>query len=192
MKIGIDISQIAFSNTGVANYLENLLANLLKKDQKNEYILFGSSLRQRAKYQLLNNEYKGIKNVRFKIFPFPPTFLDFLWNKLHIIPIEWFIGEVDIFVSSDWIQPPTKKAKKLTILYDLIIYKYPLETHNKFGFDPSGLVISPNIVASQKRRLRWVKKECDQIICISEATKKDAMELLKIEEKRLRVIYPGI
>ena len=95
------------------------------------------------------------------------------------MPIEWLIGEVDVFISSDWTQPPTVKAKKATILYDLIVYKNPQET-------------AKVIVDTQKRRLEWVKKECDVVLCISEATKKDAMEILGIEEKRLKVIYPGV
>lgn len=109
----------------------------------------------------------------------PPTFLDFLWNKLHIFPIEWLIGDVDVFISSDWTQPPTVRAKKATIVYDLIIYKYPEETAKK-------------IVAVHKRRLQWVKKECNMVFCISESAKQDAREILGIEEKRLHVLYPGI
>lgn len=179
MRIGIDVSQLAYPQTGVANYLSNLVENLLKIDRENEYVFFASSFRQRSKYQVLSIKYKENKKVKFKIFPLPPTFLDFLWNKLHLVPIEWLIGDVDVFLSSDWTQPPTKKAKKVTILYDLLIYKYPQEMH-------------PKIVATQKRRLAWVKKECDRIICISQATKKDAIEILGIEEKRLSVVYPGV
>ena len=105
--------------------------------------------------------------------------LDILWNRLHILPIEWFIGDVDVFITSDWTEPPAGKAKKATILYDLTIYKFPKETARK-------------IVETQKRKLEWVKKESDIIFCISEATKKDAMEILGIEEDRLRMIRPGI
>ena len=35
-------------------------------------------------------------------------------------------------------------------------------------------------------------KESDIVFCISESTKKDAIEILGIEEKRLKVIYPGV
>jgi len=187
MTIGIDISQLAYSNTGVANYLKNLLTHLLEIDTKNQYILFFSSLRG----TMPNLDIKN-KNVTIKKFKFPPTFLNILWNNLHIIPIENFIGDVDIFISSDWTEPPTKKAKKVTILYDLIIYKYPEETHNETELILSGLRISPNIVSSQKRKLAWVKKETEKTLCISEATKKDAMEILGIEEKKLEVINTGI
>ncbi len=191
MRIGIDVSQLAFANTGVSNYLQNLLENLLLIDNKNEYILFFSSLRKKlplSKLQFLQNNPK----ITIKTFKMPPTMLDLLWNKLHILPIESFIGDIDVFISSDWTEPPTKKAKKATILYDLIVYKYPEESHNQTSYNPLKLIISPNIVASQKRKLKWVKKESDRILCISEATKKDAIEILGIDEKRLEVISAGI
>ena len=190
MKIGIDISQLAFSNTGVANYLGNLVESLIQIDNKNQYILFYSSLRQSFRSSMLNT--LSNPNVSIRKFKIPPTVLDFLWNKLHILPIENFIGDVDIFITSDWTEPPTKKAKKATILYDLIVYKYPEESHNQTEFNPFGFIISPNIVASQKRKLKWVKKESDKILCISEATKKDAVEILGIDETRLEVINAGI
>jgi len=176
MKIGIDISQIAFERTGVANYVRNLVENLVKIDKENEYVLFFSSLRRKLPSFFINE----LTNSRVKIreFKFPPTLLDFLWNRLHVFPIEWFIGDVDIFITSDWTEPPTRKAKKATILYDLIVYKHPEETDKK-------------IVTTQRRKLAWVKKESDVIFCISQATKKDAMEILGIEEGKLRVVYPG-
>lgn len=177
MRIGIDISQTAYEKTGVANILINLVNTLAKIDKENEYILFYSSLRKNFQFSVFN--FQSNSKFSIKQFKFPPTFLDFLWNKLHIMPIEWLIGDVDVFISSDWTQPPTLKAKKATILYDLIVYKSPKETDEK-------------IVATQKRRLKWVKKECDAILCISESTKRDAVEILGIDPERLSVVYPGI
>ena len=178
MKIGIDISQIAYEGTGVSAFVENLVRDLLKIDDKNEYVFFFSSLRKNLKSQILNLKYTS-QNLKIKTFRFPPLLLDLLWNKLHILPIEWLIGDVDVFITSDWTEPPTVKAKKATILYDLIVYKYPSETDRK-------------IVEVQKRKLKWVKKESGMIFCISESTKKDALEILRLEDKRLKVIYPGI
>lgn len=177
MRIGIDISQIAYPGTGVANLITNLVQQLLRIDKENEYVLFFSSLRGNFQFSVLNSQ--SNHNFKIKKFRFPPSLLDLLWNKLHILPIEWLIGSVDLFITSDWTEPPTIKAKKATILYDLIIYKYPNETDRK-------------IIEVQKRKLKWVKKESSLILCISEATKKDAMEILGIEEKRLHVIRPGI
>ena len=64
MRIGIDVSQLAYENTGVANYLQNFVQNLLTIDKENEYILFFTSLRKEfpiSNFQFLNN------NPRVKI-----------------------------------------------------------------------------------------------------------------------------
>lgn len=177
MRIGIDISQIAYEKTGVSEYLKNLACQLVKLDKKNDYVFFFSSLRKDFHTSLLNFPSKP-KNLTVKTFKFPPTLLDLLWNKLHILPVDWLIGPIDLFITSDWTEPPSK-AKKATILYDLIVYKHPSETDSK-------------IVETQKRKLKWVKKESSLIFCISESTKKDAMAILEIEESRLKVAYPGL
>ena len=179
MTIGIDVSQIAYGNTGVSNYLSNLVREMVRND-KHEYVLFFSSLRRKfpissAKMadQISNSK------VKLKRFKFPPLVLDLLWNKLHIFPIEWFVGDVDWFITSDWTEPPARRAKKATIIYDLIVYKYPEETDQK-------------IVSVQKRKLKWVKKESDIVFCISKSSKKDAVEILGIDESRVHVVYPGV
>jgi len=177
VKIGIDVSQAAYEGAGVSGYVTRLVEGLLKTDKKNEYILFFSSFRK--KIPTFAKALVGKQNVKIKTFRFSPSLLDLLWNKLHTLPIEWLIGDVDVFITSDWTEPPTMKAKKATILYDLIVYKYPKETDKK-------------IIEVQKRKLKWVKRESKMIFCISESTKNDAMEVLGIEEKRLKVIYPGI
>ena len=176
MKIGIDISQTAYQGTGVANYLKKLVEHMIAVDHENEYVLFFSSLRGSIDQRFV----KGLtgSRVTLKTYKLPPSFLSLLWNKLHIIPIENFVGDVDVFITSDWTEPPARKAKKVTILYDLIVYKFPEET-------------DAGIIETQKKKLQWVKKESAKILCISEATKKDAKEILGINNERLTVIYPG-
>lgn len=183
MRIGIDVSQMAHEGTGVARYTKNLLKNLIKIDKKNQYVLFGVSLRKRKYLKELTHYYRTTVcgNCVIRVYPVPPLLMEFLWNRLHVLPVEWLIGKVDVFFSSDWLQPPTK-AKKVTTLHDLIVFKYPESFGKKGGHD---------VVKNQKRRLRWVKKECDLIICDSQATKKDAMAILKVPASKLKVIYPG-
>lgn len=188
MRIGIDISQLAYPGTGVANYTSCLVETLLKQNKDDEYVLFFSSLRGKVPPGFLKKIRGKAKIKRFRL---PPSALDLLWNRLHVAPIEDFIGKVDVFVSSDWAQPPAVYARLVTIVYDMIIYKFPEETHNKISFNLPEFKFSANIVAVQKRRLKWVKKECDTVFCISESTKNDVEEILGIEKERLIVTYPG-
>ena len=178
MRIGIDISQLAYPGTGVANYIYQLVDHLLQVDSENEYILFYSSLRvpiQNSEFK--NQNYKA--KFKIKTMKIPPFVLDILWNKLHIVPIEQLIGDLDVFITSDWTEPPARHAKKATIIYDMIVYKYPEETDKK-------------IIRTQKRKLKWVKKESGAVLTISESSKKDIVEILKIPKDKIYVIYPGI
>jgi hypothetical protein len=168
---------LAYKNTGVANYLSNLVATLIEQDKKNDYILFFSSLRKTIEDTSLDIT-KLPSNVRVKSFRFSPKMLDVLWNRLHVLPVEWLVGKIDIFITSDWTEPPASNAQKITILYDLVVYKHPEES-------------ATIIVQTQKRKLAWVKKESSKILCISEATKKDAHNVLGISKDKLSVIYPG-
>ena len=179
MRIGIDISQIVHEGTGVSTYVRNLVKAILEKDHHNEYVLFGASLR---KLSLINTYFQEIHalhpRVRLVIVPIPPTLLEFIWNTLHIVPVEWFTGPIDVFWSSDWTQPPLRVAKGVTTIHDVSFLRFP-ETFAK------------NIIDVQKRRLARVKQECNVVFCDSEATKKDVMNLLGVAQNKLQVVYPG-
>jgi len=179
MKIGIDISQVVYEGTGVARYVRAMVSELLTLDRKNDYVLFGASLRRTGD---LKRFFRDVRRrnarVRLVIVPIPPTVLEFLWNRLHIVPIELFTGSIDIYWSSDWTQPPLARARGMTTIHDVSVLRYPES-------------FSSPIVTVQKRRLLRAKKVCQVFLCDSEATKKDAVSLLGIRENQLRVIYPG-
>jgi glycosyltransferase involved in cell wall biosynthesis len=177
VRIGIDISQLAYPGTGVANYLGSLVSHLLEADKKNEYVLFYSSLRSNFQFSIYN--FQSNSTVSIKQFKFPQTLLNILWNKLHVLPIDRLIGNVDLFITSDWIEPPMEHGKKATIIYDMVVFKHTSETDRR-------------IVETQKRKLKWVKKESDAVFTISEASKRDIVEILGIEPDKIKVIYPGI
>lgn len=177
MKIGIDISQIVYG-TGVSTYTRNLVENLLRIDDKNEYILFGSSLRAKKKLKNFIEELSEFKNFEPKLASIPPTLLEIMWNNLHVYPLEKFIGEVDVFHSSDWTQPKIASltTKKVTTIHDMVPYLFTSSLPKK---------ISDN----QKKRLEHVKKEVDLIIADSQTTKDDVMKFLEIPEEKIKVIY---
>lgn len=166
ISVGFDISQLAH-NGGVSTYTKNL-ANELNKISDLDLTFFYSSLRR---------PYTGkLKNV--KKYKLPPTFFEVLFNKMRNIKIERFVGEVDIFHSSDWVQPPSK-ALKVTTYHDVIPLMYPQWSH-------------PKIVAVHKRRLEIVEKEIDMVIAVSEQTKKDLLSISKIPEEKITVVYEGV
>lgn len=173
MRIGIDISQVVHEGTGVGNYVRRLVTELIKRDTKNEYVLFGASLRKRSVF------YKYFHRKNLVVLSIPPTLLEILWNRLHIFPVEWFTGPLDIFWSSDWTQPSLIHAKGITTIHDLSFLRYPESFVSK-------------IVKTQKIRLDRAIKLCSVFFCDSEATKNDAIRFLGIQKDKLFVVYPGL
>jgi hypothetical protein len=190
MKIGIDISQLVYENTGVATYVRHVVATLVKKYPNHEYILFGSSFRRRNVFSAFKATLP--QNIQFVILPIPPVLLDLLWNTLHIVPVEWFTGPIDIFWSSDWTQPPLARAKGVTTIHDLSTIHFPKESHNQAQFSLKNNRFSANIVRTQTSRLKWAKQECAMFFCDSESTKEDVRKIYNIPAQKLTVIYPGL
>lgn len=174
MIIGIDVSSIAYG-TGVSNYTLNLVRHLLKNDRKNTYKLFFSILRQPLPKEIsLLAKYKNVKIYHYRL---PPTLLAILWNQLHILPIELFIGKCDIFHTSDWTQPPTLKAKAITTIHDLTSFLYPQWVHHR-------------IISTLNHKMFWATRECHHFICVSENTKTDLLKIFpKIKAEKCCVIY---
>ena len=179
MKIGIDISQIVYEGTGISRYVRELVRALVSLDTKNEYVLFGSSLRKRDSFYSFFTSLGVKSRVRLVVIPIPPTLLEYLWNVLHILPIEFFIGNVDVFWSSDWTQPPLSSAKGITTIHDVSFLRYPES-------------FSEKIISVQKRRLRHAIRECQTILCDSLATRDDVSSFLSLSIDRLHVVYPGV
>lgn len=191
MIIGIDISQMVFERTGVSIYVRNIVTALIRKYPDHSYVLFGASFRRSSVFTEFVSTLRSSAPVRLVTVPIPPMFLDVLWNRLHVIPIEWFIGAIDIFWSSDWTQPPLSRARGMTTIHDLSILRYPQESHNRAEVYVRSGAISANIVATQRRRLARAVRACQAFLCDSEATKKDAHSLLRIPNDKLYVVYPG-
>lgn len=163
LRIGMDISQLAHIG-GVAVYTENLARELSKLSDL-EMVYFYSSLRK---------QYQGdLKNV--KKYKLPPTLFEMLFNKWRNVNIEKFLGPLDIFHSSDWTQPPSK-AKKITTYHDVIPIKYPQWSHSK-------------IIKVHKRKLQLVEEEIDCVIAVSQSTKNDLIEMTRIPEEKIKVVY---
>ncbi|HKB88278.1 MAG TPA: glycosyltransferase family 1 protein [Patescibacteria group bacterium] len=164
MRVGIDVSQVVYG-TGVSVYTKNLVENLLRLDHNNEYVLFAGSLRRKADILSLL--------PTTKVFPIPPMLADVIWNRLHMFPIEKFIGNIDVFHSSDWSEPPSS-AFKVTTIHDLYPIKFPK-------------LINGVVRDVHKRRLSWVFQESKRIIVPSNSTKNDLLEI-GLSENLIRVI----
>lgn len=166
IKVGFDISPAGYVG-GVATYTKELATRLGREDSLEMRFLY-MSLRQKLPIRL-----KNVKGV-----PIPAKLYEPLLNKWRVFEIEKLLGKIDIYHSSDWVQARSK-ARTVTTIHDVIPFKFPEWS-------------KPSIVEVHKRRMNWVEKEVDLVICVSETTKKDLLEVTNIDSEKIRVIYEGV
>ena len=180
MKIGIDVTMLVYTGSGVANYTYNLVKTLFEIDKKNEYRLFYSSFRRPKNFYYLEELKKA--GGRIYSYRFPPSLLKIWWGKMHILPVEWFIGKVDVFFSSDFLRPPLlPRTLGMTTIHDLTWKIYP-QFHEQKIIDAHAIKLEKTI------------KYKDSVLVDSQSTKNDLIKYYPeiSGKKRIHVIYPGI
>lgn len=188
MKIGIDIRVLMDKNySGVSKYGANLLLALFKQEQKsfesglnNTYNLFyNSSKNIKDRLSIWENDFSQIKFLSWsnKIFNY------FLQKTLSWPKLDLLLESPDIFWSPHFNFSSFSKNSKTKIVitvHDLSFIRYPEFFSWRKRFWHSALGI------------KKILNQADGIIAVSENTKSDLVELLGINEKKIRVIYSGL
>ncbi|HEX77693.1 MAG TPA: glycosyltransferase family 4 protein [Dehalococcoidia bacterium] len=168
MKIGILTDQIDNHVGGIRTYTYNLIKNLNKIDKKNEYYLIHQSAKELDIYRLN----KEILISKFGI----PTGGGFIW-RLFNLPLR--LRKTDLDLVHDPAGPGLLlfdvPFKRVETIYDLTPLLFP-ETHNR-GYVLAHKLLYPRV------------KNLDKVITISENSKRDIMEHLKVPHEKIRVVY---
>lgn len=178
MKIGIDISMLVYRGSGVATYTFNLVKYLLQIDKDNRYFLFYSSFRRPKEFTYLDE----LRELGGHIvdYPFPPRVLKLWWNTWNIVPVEFFIGKVDIFHSSDFLRPPLYNGTRgVTTIHDLTWKKYP-QFHTQ------------DIIDAHTKKLEVTIKNNDEIIVDAEKTIEDLFQYYPRIKNEIHVVPLGV
>lgn len=172
MKIGFDAKRLFHNQTGLGNYSRDLV-RILKEFYPNEtYVLF---------------------NPKNKIIPFFSDAVLFstitpkgLWKKLHPIWRTYGIAKeksletLDIYhgLSGEIPINLPKHLKKVVSIHDLIFERYPnlYRTWDRY---------------MHRKKFQYAVNHADVVVAISEQTKKDIVQFLKIPATNVQVIYQG-
>jgi glycosyltransferase involved in cell wall biosynthesis len=181
MRIGIDARAILnpekVAPTGVANYVWQLVKNLLEIDKENQYILFFD-------FKVRDTDVKRFtqSNVKIKFFPFSDYKKYMPAAYSEILGMATFAREkMDVLhTTSPLYRVPTSyRGKIVTTFYDFAPYRLP--------------ELFPRLSTAKLKTLySFAVKKSDRIITVSESTKKDAEKLLGFPEEKITAIYNGI
>jgi glycosyltransferase involved in cell wall biosynthesis len=170
MRVTIDAIPLLLRSAGVKNYLYHWTRHLLQERGAIDVRLFPFLNAPR----LLDHE----ASAAGAFTTFTRLGLLFLLNHAEgdvPLPLQ---GAGDVFHACKFLNPPLR-GKLTATLHDLTCWILP-ETH------------SPANVAADRVFAERVLSRADGIIAVSEATRCDAIRLLKLPPEKIRVIYHGI
>lgn len=174
MNICIDMRPALSRPTGVGIYLLNLVQALAEIDSENQYHLFSTSWRER--YQ----PPKYGKNFYYHDHRWPGKMLHFLWNRFSFPSIESLLRvPIDVAHSPSPLLIPSKQAHRVTTVHDLYFYAHPDHTKREIRRDYQALI-------------KKHSEESDAIIAVSEYTKQQLVEHLKIAPSHIYTIRHGV
>jgi alpha-1,3-rhamnosyl/mannosyltransferase len=169
MRIGIDATPLLLRSAGVKSYTYYWLASLRREAGERDAILtfpvpgrFGDLDHERSMAGLL------------------PTVAGLgALHGLNLSRLPWAFPGLDVFhASTHWRNPP-RRARLTTTIHDMTCWRMP-QLHP-----------TANVALS-----RWagehIATRADGILAVSESTRRDAIEILRLDPRRITVVYPGV
>ena len=186
MRIGLDYTSAATQSAGIGRYTRELVRALLDTPAPHTYSLFYAR-RQRIDREVSNFQPPtSTRSVQLPTsnlhhLPFHDKWLMRLWQRLRIpLPVETFIGQVDLFHSPDFTLPPTRPGvPTLLTVHDL-----------SFVRDPDSAW--PSLRAFLNQAVPRSVKRATRVLADSQATKQDLIELFGTAPEKITVLYSGV
>ena len=170
----MDIQCLTRPLTGVGYYTLGLLRALAALEIEEKIVPFYFS---RTGDVDLPPEIYGRLTPRQKRLP--PRLLSLAWKRLGFPPLNWLIGEFDLYHFPDFVSRPVRDHPVVTTVYDLAFRRHP-----EF--------IEPGNLAFLRRRLSHSLLRSRAVITISEFSRRELLELYPIQAESVRVVPGGI
>ena len=174
MKIGFDAKRFFLNSTGLGNYSRDLVRGVLEEEMDNDYFLYTTGGEIDLKTKFLKN-HSNIKIVT-------PTGIykkmKSYWRSVRLEK-QLLKDGVEVFHGLSHEIPKKNKLSKIkyvVTIHDLIFLRFP-ENYNRIDRE------------IYKKKVEYACTTADKIIAISEQTKRDLMEFLKVPSHKIEVIY---
>ncbi|QEH66970.1 glycosyltransferase family 1 protein [Cellulosilyticum sp. ST5] len=175
MKIAIELQPCLKNRSGVGVYTYELSKRLQAYEQiELQGDVFNFLERNDLKQDLMGIDFN---KETCKLFPY--GVYRRIWHYLPIKYNQLFKREAQLTHFFNFIVPPRIQGKVMNTIYDLTFEFYP-ETMDKRN------------LRRIKRDLAYSLERPDKIITISEATKQDMIQHLRVDPSKIEVIYCGV
>lgn len=167
MRIAIDAHHIGERRTGTETYLYNLVQNLAALEANGE------------RYSVYLNDSAVIDGLNDNDH-FEAKRLPFLRQSIRYgiyYPLVSWLNRFDV-LHAQFALPPSLRSRSVVTVHDLCYERHPEYFH-------------PTVRRQMKWLVPWSCRRADQIITVSESSKRDLVEIYRISPDKVTVTYPG-
>ncbi|WP_040666692.1 glycosyltransferase family 4 protein [Nitrolancea hollandica] len=178
MRIALDYTPALRQRAGVGRFTRSLGTALIGQlDDDERLILWNAGpdeTRRQAAVMAAGNQ----RVVRRRV-PVPERWLTIAWHQLRLpVPVERFIGDVDLVHAPDFVAPPSQ-APAIVTIHDLSYLITP-----EFAF--------PNLRRYLSQAVPRTLERVSRIVAVSQTTANDLSERYRIDPGRIAVIPNGV
>ena len=121
MRIGIDYTPAYEQGGGIGRLTRDLIAALSRVDKDAQYQLFVAGAKKSDLPLPL------APNFQWNSTPLTPQWLARIWHRTGLyLPVELFVGNVDLYHATDFTLPPTlPKTRSIVTVHDLSYVRVP-------------------------------------------------------------------
>ena len=173
--IGIDYTSAAHQSAGIGRYTRELVAALATQPSESQYRLFVAEAK--------GDFSRPRPGSNFEWCPTRITqrWLTRFWYRLRLpLPVELWTGRINLFHAPDFFLPPTRPTTRtLVTVHDLSFVREPTS-------------VMPGMSSHLNA---WVPRSvarADHVIAVSEATRRDLIELYQTSPEKVSVLYHGV
>ncbi len=167
MQIAIDAHQIGGRRTGTETYLCNLVKYLARLEPNGD---------RYAVYLNLHQGVEGLESTPSMEGRSIPTSITPV-RYAFFYPLQSWRKRFDIF-HAQFSLPPLLRGRSVLTVYDLTYERFPQFFHRR-------------VLALMKILVPWSCRRADHIITISESSKRDLVEIYRLDPEQITVTYPG-
>ncbi len=173
--IGIDYTAAYEQGAGIGRYVRELIGALAEIDSTTPYRLFVSGATRRSLPPAPG------ANFTWRPTRITPLWFARLWHRARVpLPVEAFVGRVDLFHATDFTLPPTLPGTvTLLTVHDLSFVRAP-ET------------ATPVLKAYLDRVVPRSVRRASHVLADSQATKDDLVALYGVAPEKVSVLLSGV
>ncbi|MCX7624501.1 MAG: glycosyltransferase family 4 protein [Thermomicrobium sp.] len=170
MRVALDYSPAVAQAAGVGRYARELAKELASRLGRDLVLWYGRVPRTHA---------IPPAGATTRPLPFSPKDLTRLWHRLRVpFPVEIATGPVDVVHGTDFLAPPARASRVVTI-HDLSFLLVPELGH-------------PRLVRFLAEAVPRTLQSTGHVVAVSEAVRAELLRLLRLDPERVHAIPHGV